>query len=119
MLGGQEALLEQALQHRAHGWPVHQLQHEQVRLRREEPVRAAAREPSLLWSSPCHGLALPIRGAHQPATARENTGIWEPLACSSPVTRRTRLGRARLSLFAPVSPSEASGMGSWQASWAS
>ena len=46
VLRGQEALPEEALQHRADGRPVHQLQHEQVGLREVRRVRGAAHTPT-------------------------------------------------------------------------
>lgn len=48
VLSGQEALLEEALQHRAHGWPVDQLQHEEVGLRGRVDAQPCPRVPTAL-----------------------------------------------------------------------
>lgn len=57
VLGGQEALLEEALQHGAHGRPVDQLQHEEVGLRGRVMLGPVPRPP---WPTHLQPLRLPL-----------------------------------------------------------
>lgn len=52
VLSGQEALLEEALQHGAHGWPVDQLQHEEVGLQGRACARSLSHGPHSPHSPP-------------------------------------------------------------------
>lgn len=72
VLGGQEALLEEALQHGADGWPMHQLQHEEVRLQREDVVSGGRRGEALCWPT------LLSRPMHRWATATPPQGVRSP-----------------------------------------
>lgn len=94
VLSRQESLLEQALQHRAHGGPVHQLQHEQVRLRREGLVKTAA------GSLPCSGAPMLQAGSAHPVSPPRG----EHRHLGAPSLRQSR-DRPRTSWGAPGCPS--------------